>query len=400
MIKENLRAQLYEKVSEHLFDGVLSFWEERTIDKEDGGYLTAFDRQGELIDNDKYIWLQGRQLWIFSSVYNNLDKDEKWLKLADAGCSFLLKHGYNGNGRWNYCLDKKGNVIKGDISIFSDMFAVAALSEYMLAIKDDRYKKIIEETFNALKEHVTTNNIDGIFPYKKDKSYIRHGVYSIALNSACIARQVLGPQNTDDFINLCMNKILYEFAIDEYKIVFEALSDKGEIVNDAEGRLVNPGHIIQSAWFCCEAAKLLKNQERIDRALEIAKWGLEIGRDKEYGGLFSFVDIDGNKPEYTQWHKNKAVLWDDKIWWANAECLYTLLLLADETGEDKYMKEFTSHLNWCIGSFYDKEYSEWYTKLDRDGKPANINKGNSCGIQKCAYHLPRALMKILLLLNK
>ncbi len=34
--------------------------------------------------------------------------------------SFLVKYGYAGDGRWNYVLDRKGNVLEGTISIFSD----------------------------------------------------------------------------------------------------------------------------------------------------------------------------------------------------------------------------------------------------------------------------------------
>ena len=57
---------------QHLLAEVMPFWEGRTKDSECGGYFTCFDRQGNLTDADKYIWFQGRQLWMFSALYNRV----------------------------------------------------------------------------------------------------------------------------------------------------------------------------------------------------------------------------------------------------------------------------------------------------------------------------------------
>ena len=113
--KEELTAY-YKK---HILEEVMPFWDERCIDKIYGGYLTCFDRKGVLTDDRKYIWFQGRQLYIYSLLYNKIRKDPQWLQNAKQGFEFLVKYGYAGNGRWNYVLDRKGNVLEGTISIFS-----------------------------------------------------------------------------------------------------------------------------------------------------------------------------------------------------------------------------------------------------------------------------------------
>lgn len=63
-------AELYKNA---LLNDVLSFWEKHSLDDQQGGYFTCLDRQGNVYDTDKFIWLQNRQLWTFSMLYNQLE---------------------------------------------------------------------------------------------------------------------------------------------------------------------------------------------------------------------------------------------------------------------------------------------------------------------------------------
>ena len=67
--------QLIEQYRSELFDNVLPFWLENSIDKECGGYFTCLDREGKVFDTDKFIWLQGREVWMLSMLYNNVEKN-------------------------------------------------------------------------------------------------------------------------------------------------------------------------------------------------------------------------------------------------------------------------------------------------------------------------------------
>ena len=60
-----------------------------------------------------------------------LIKHEVQLENAKHGFSFLVKYGYAGDGRWNYVLDRKGNVLEGTISIFSDFHVLQGVAEYL-----------------------------------------------------------------------------------------------------------------------------------------------------------------------------------------------------------------------------------------------------------------------------
>src|SRR5699024_5437490 len=89
-----LRDSLISYYRKHILEDVMPFWDERCIDEKCGGYLTCFDREGGLTDDRKYIWFQGRQLYIYALLYNRLMKKPEWLEYAKQGFTFLVKYGY------------------------------------------------------------------------------------------------------------------------------------------------------------------------------------------------------------------------------------------------------------------------------------------------------------------
>ena len=42
-----------------------------------------------VFDTDKFIWLQGREVWLFSMLYNKVEKRQEWLDCAIQGGEFL-----------------------------------------------------------------------------------------------------------------------------------------------------------------------------------------------------------------------------------------------------------------------------------------------------------------------
>jgi len=147
----------------HLLKDVMPFWEVRTQDDECGGYLTCFDRAGNLTDTDKYVWFQARQLWMFSALYNQVEPRPEWLDLAKCGRNFIVGYAYAGQGRWNYHLDRKGKVKQGTISIFTDHFVLSGLCEYALASGSDKDYSLIKDTYDAIEQNVHDRNFKDIF---------------------------------------------------------------------------------------------------------------------------------------------------------------------------------------------------------------------------------------------
>ena len=57
-------AKMAAVYREELYGSVLPFWLNNSQDKEYGGYFTCLDRDGSVFDTDKFVWLQGREVWM------------------------------------------------------------------------------------------------------------------------------------------------------------------------------------------------------------------------------------------------------------------------------------------------------------------------------------------------
>ena len=77
--------KLANQYKDELMNNVLPFWLNHSQDTEYGGYFTCLDREGNVFDTDKFIWLQGREVWMFSMLYNRVEKRQEWLDCAIQG---------------------------------------------------------------------------------------------------------------------------------------------------------------------------------------------------------------------------------------------------------------------------------------------------------------------------
>src|ERR1035437_1988348 len=89
---------------DELLDRIIPFWLNHAKDEEFGGYFTCLDRYGKVYDTDKFMWLQGREEWLFSMLYNNVEKRKEWLAMAIHGAEFMRKYGRDTKGNWYFSL--------------------------------------------------------------------------------------------------------------------------------------------------------------------------------------------------------------------------------------------------------------------------------------------------------
>ena len=102
--------------------------------------------------------------------------------------------------------------------------------------------------------------------------------------------------------------------------------------------------------------------------LNLLDWSLDRGWDKEHGGIFNFVDVEG-KPLL-------QLEWDMKPWWSHNEALYATLLAHYMTGEAGYLNWYETIHQYAFSHFADPEFGEWYGFLHRDGSIASPAKGS------------------------
>jgi mannose/cellobiose epimerase-like protein (N-acyl-D-glucosamine 2-epimerase family) len=85
---------------DRLFKLYLPFWEKGAYDRQNGGFMCELNDDGSVADDQKYIWYQGRGIWVYAFLYNHLDKKQRWLDVATRSRDFILRHMYAGQGKW------------------------------------------------------------------------------------------------------------------------------------------------------------------------------------------------------------------------------------------------------------------------------------------------------------
>ncbi|MDE6527286.1 MAG: AGE family epimerase/isomerase, partial [Muribaculaceae bacterium] len=141
---------LIEQYRSELFDSVLPFWLEKSIDKEYGGYFTCLDREGKVFDTDKFIWLQGREVWMFAMLYNNVAPRQEWLDAAVSGAEFLKEHGHDGNYNFYFSTTREGQPLVEPYNIFSNTFATMAFGQLAKATGSKEYEEIALKAWNSV----------------------------------------------------------------------------------------------------------------------------------------------------------------------------------------------------------------------------------------------------------
>lgn len=391
-MQKRVIKQLADYYKNHMLNDIMPFWDKRCIDNEYGGYFTCFDRIGNLTDDKKYIWFQGRQTYTYALLYNRVEKREEWLKKAEHGYHFLVEKAYAGNGRFNYLLDRKGNVLVGTTSIFADMHVIQGLGEYMTAIdcKDVEGMKILKETYDTLERNFNDRYFKEIYECNWQENHLWHDMYMTMLSSIICCIKPLGLDYIRPFMDECLDKICNWFAKDEYKMLLETVSwDNKVMLDKPEDRFANPGHMSEACWFLLDYANIIHDEELAKKALKFEDWTYEVGYDEVNGGVISYLDITGAEPVAIDWYLETNSLWDDKVWWANAEQLCALAMASEKSNSEVTWNRFLRHHEFCKDRFYDPEYGEWYERLHADGSVKVADKGTSW---KCAFHLIRALV--------
>ena len=375
-----------------LLDRVIPFWEKHSPDREIGGYYTCLDRDGTVFDTDKFVWLQAREVWMFSHLYRTVERRPSWLEIATHGATFLEKHGRAESGDWYFSLLRDGTPLVAPYNIFSDCFATMAFAEYAAASQSDAAAQIAHSTYRRVQQR--KDNPKGAWnkAVPGARSLVAMAFPMIQLNMAQVLSDTIGDKELEAREN-GLREIMAENAetiltrhVDrESKAVFERVLPDGSHLDNMDGRLLNPGHAAEVLWMVMEVAEKLDRPDWSERAKEALLWTFERGWDEEHGGIFYYQDYKRYPPEKLEY--------DMKLWWVHLESMYAALVAAttDAGGNAEVFKDWFDRIeSYSWNHFRDPDYGEWYGYLHRDGSPSTRQKG---GKWKGCFHLPRVLLK-------
>lgn len=372
-----------------LLENVIPFWQQHSKDETNGGYYTCLLRNGEVFDTDKFIWLQARQVWMFAKLYEQIPAQEDWLKFAKHGAEFLLKHGRDENKNWYFSLRTDGKPLVQAYNIFSDCFAAMAFGQLAKVTQNEAFETIAVETFqNILKRKDNPKGqynkvVDGTRPMKN------FALPMILCNLSLELQDLLDKTLVEQTIRDCIHEVMDVFYSQELDLILENVSPVGNFVDSFDGRLINPGHAIEAMWFMMNLGERLNDKALIELASSRALRMLEYGWDKEFGGIFYFLDAKGFPPQQLEW--------DQKLWWVHLETLICLLKGFHHTQNQDCWNWFEKVHSYTWEHFRDPEFGEWFGYLNRRGDVLLPLKG---GKWKGCFHVPRGLWQCWSVLEK
>jgi len=379
-------ADLYRRT---LLENVIPFWETHSPDHEHGGYFTCLSRDGTVYDTDKFVWLQARQVWTFSMLYNRLEARPEWLDMAGLGAEFLRANGRDTNGAWYFALTRQGEPLVQPYNIFSDCFAAMAFAQYALAAGDASAADLAGATYRHILER--QDNPKG--PYNKlvtgARTLQNFALPMILANLVLELEHILPAADVEAAIDKGVSTIMGRFLDPTTHRILENIAPDGRPVDSFDGRLLNPGHAIEAMWFLMDIANRRGEIALLQQSTDTALAMLELGWDEKHGGIFYFLDRLGRPVQQLEW--------DQKLWWVHCETLVAMLMGYALTGRPECWAWFERVHAYTWAHFPDPDFGEWFGYLNRRGEVLLPLKG---GKWKGCFHLPRTLFRCWKLFEK
>lgn len=376
-------TELAEFYRDKLLNDTIPFWEKNSIDRDCGGFFTCLERDGTVYDTDKFMWLQPRQAWTFAMLYNRYEKRDEWLEIARHGIDFVTKYGRDEAGDWFFRLTREGKPVLHPYNPNSTaLFSTIAYAEYAAITQDEEDIARARETYDYLISDRPKPYTRFAKAYPGTRPLIGLGEPMFRAHVSYEIKWLMDADELNQTIDECLNAVFDKFPDPKHGIFRENVAPDGSFVDSLEGRHINPGHGIECVWFLMEVAEFRNNTEAIKKCVDVLLSTLDFAWDKEYGGIYNFMDVEG--------HPHHDLGWNQKLWWPHDEILIALSMAYRLTGNQTCWGWYEKAHEYCWNHFSDPEYGEWYGYLDRRSEVYMPLKG---GKWKGCYHHPRMLYK-------
>ena len=374
-------STLHKLYRAELLKRTIPFWLKYGLDWAYGGICTCVSDEGKVLSGDKYVWSQLRAIWTFSALYNKIERKPEYLEAATHIFTFIKDCGRNARGEWYFCLNEDGQpLFDGATSIYCDGFAIYGFTEFARATDNAEAIDLARQTCDNVQSRLARPGSYQTHPLPIPAGTKAHGISMIFASAFGELGEYLNNRAITDAALDQARQVMDVFRRPTDRRLYEFVSLDDSLLTSPPGRVVNPGHAIESMWFMLHLFQRENDQARIQQAIETIRWHLELGWDDDYGGLLLARDAAGSF-----WEKK----WDMKIWWPHTEALYALLLAYSISKETWCLDWFRRIHDYAFGHFPVPLYGEWTQNLDRQGR--RINELVALPV-KDPFHLARALI--------
>jgi N-acylglucosamine 2-epimerase len=363
-----------------LLESVIPFWTTHSLDREFGGYFTCLDREGRVYDTTKYVWLHGRAAWTFSKLYNEVEPRREWLDAARSILDFVRKHARDEQGRFYFSLSRQGGPAFFQRKPYSGTFVAIGCTEFYKATGEREYLDEAIDIFWRVRDWIERPDLLGRPVYGDQPRVTQLADWMVLAMMLMELAPIHEDHRYRPLMRECFDGTLRHLHASR-NVLLETASDDPGFAATPAGRLYCPGSSAEVVWFLLHLLRFDPDAKRQAQALDILEASLEFGWDKEYGGLYYFMDIDGRPPLPLESNM--------KLWWSHTEAIYATILAYTLTREKRWLNWIEKLDAYAFRHFSDPEHGEWFGYCDRRGERTSECKGNN---YKGAYHVPRFLL--------
>lgn len=411
---ESQKEILADQMETHLKTEVLDKWYPMSMDTVDGGFLSNFSfdfKPGE--KQEKMIVTQSRQVWTNSKASLKYPEIDYYKTGAKHGYEFLRDKMWDSeNGGFYWLVDKQGNQTGDPMkTAYGNAFGIFALAAYYDASGDKSVLEFAKEAFYWLDEHAHDSINGGYYQHLDPEGT------TISRPTSTPSTSDLGykDQNSSIHILEAFTELyhvwpdpLVKDRLEEMLLLIrdQIVTDKGYLtlflypdwspvtfVDSTEEVIlahhnldhVSFGHDVETGFLMIEASEVLgwENDTTTHRiAKKMIDHALENGWDESVGGFYD---------EGYYFQDGFRITHDTKNWWAQAEGMNALLLMAElyPSNPHDYYGKFEKLWNYTDTYLIDHENGDWYSGgLDKQPNLKTVGKGN---IWKGIYHHYRSL---------
>jgi mannobiose 2-epimerase len=410
------RNALADEIENSLKDESLAKWYPDAMDTVDGGFLSAFTFDFKPTgDQDKMIVTQARHTWTNAKASMRYPAVKYYEKGARHGFSFLRDAMWDKTyGGFYWLVDRKGN-IKGDSSktAYGNAFGIYGLAAYYAATRDTAGLTLVKKAFRWLEQHSHDPVAGGYFqhlnrngnpvmrttdtPSTADTGY-KDQNSSIHLLEAFTELYEVWPdpllrERLQEMLTLIRDRItsdkgnLVLFLQPDWTPVSFADSTEDVIAKHHHLDHVSFGHDVETAYLLLEASHVLGLKDdsvTLRKAKRMMDHAIKNGWDDQAGGFY-------DEGYYFKGQKSIRITRETKNWWAQAEGMNALLLMADLFPDDelRYFEKFEKLWSYAKLNLIDHEYGDWFSGgIDKQPELKLAMKGH---IWKAFYHQYRSM---------
>jgi mannose/cellobiose epimerase-like protein (N-acyl-D-glucosamine 2-epimerase family) len=371
-----------EAIRNWMFDQALPFWAGHGLDLDDGGYVEQLTLDGRDAGMDfKRTRVAARQVYVFShaAVLGWRSGNE----LAAPGIAYLTEKAWQGADKgFARMLMRSGDVLDPTPDLYDHAFVLFAFAWRYKSMKDALSREWMHRTLDYIETHMRHPGGLGFWHelpnHKRPETGWRLQNPHMHLTEACLAAfEATGEARFADVARELVDLFRTHLFNLKTGTLAENFTDDLSRAPGEDGRIVEPGHLMEWSWILNAARKLLQ----IDTAAEIRaaiRFAETHGVDRRSFATFNSVRDDG-----TPLDRGSRT-------WPNTERLKAAVALWELDGVDPSpVIEPTTRLLMQRYLVHDPA-GTWIDQFDAQGRAAASNIPSST-----FYHIFLAFAEVL-----